>query len=66
MYPNVKAEMARRGMSIKDLAKAMGCSGANLCKKLNGKIVLTYKEATRIKAILGVDTPLEDLFAEAA
>lgn len=66
MYPNLKAEMARRNMSITDLAEKMAQTSANLSKKLSGKVVLTLKEAKRIKEILGVDMSLEELFEEAA
>ena len=64
MYRNVKAEMARRDMSIADLAEKLNCTSANLCKKLNGNVVLTFNEAKQIKNALGVDIPLEELFEE--
>lgn len=64
MYRNLKAEMARKDMSITDLAKELGFTSANLSKKLSGKVVLTFGDAKRIKSILGVDMPLEELFEE--
>lgn len=67
MYANLKAEMARKNITGKDLAKAMGRSVSTISLKLNGKtrrVGFTFDEASRIKEILGVDMSLDELFAQ--
>ena len=64
MYRNVKAELARQGLKLEDLAEALNLTIGTVSMKLNGKYPITFREAVRIKAILGVDTPLEELFKE--
>ena len=66
MYPNIKAEMARRNITMTDLAEHLGITLGTLSLKMQGKSGWLYKEALRIKQYLGVDMPLEVLFAEAA
>ena len=64
MYRNVKAEMARRGITLGMLADQLKFTLATVSNKLNGKQPLTFNEAKQIKSILGVDIPLEELFEE--
>ena len=64
MYRNVKAELARQGMTLEVLAERLDLTIGTVSMKLNGKYPITFREAVRIKAILGVDTPLEELFTE--
>jgi plasmid maintenance system antidote protein VapI len=64
MYRNVKAEMARRGITLGMLADQLKFTLATVSNKLNGKQPLTFNEAKQIKSILGVDMPLEELFEE--
>ncbi len=66
MYSNVKAELARRNMTVVDLAKLTGIRYQTLNDKLNGKFKLTLDEAKKIKEALGVDIPIEDLFEKVA
>lgn len=66
MYRNVRAEMARRGIRLEDLANSLGVTVSTMSLKLNGKAPLTLSEAKRVKMCLGVDMPLEDLFEEAS
>ena len=63
MYLNVKAELARRNLSVVDLSKKTGIRYQTLVEKLNGKYPLTLDEAKKIKAALGVDLSMEELFA---
>lgn len=65
MFPNVKAELSRRGITLTDLARVLGCTVSTVCMKLNGKTPLTLAEAKTIKKYIGVDLPLEELFEEA-
>lgn len=64
MYPNVKAEMARRGITLADIAKdpSIDKTVSTMSLKFSGKAPITLTEAMRIKAILGTDLPLETLF----
>ena len=63
MYLNVKAELARRNLSVVDLSNKTGIRYQTLVDKLNGKYPLTLDEAKKIKAALGVDLSMEELFA---
>lgn len=65
-YPNLEAELVRAGLTKKDLAPILGCTRSTLSLKLNGKSPLTLLEAIKIKQFIGVDMPLEELFAETA
>ncbi|NCB52868.1 MAG: XRE family transcriptional regulator [Clostridia bacterium] len=62
MFRNLDAELKRKGMTRGDLAKAMNITPSTMSMKLNGKSGLTLNEAMRIKAILDVDIPIEQLF----
>ena len=63
MYPNLNAEIARRGITRKAMAKKLGVSPSTLSIKLSGKGFVTLKEALAIKQILNVSVPMETLFA---
>lgn len=62
MYSNVKAELARRSLTVIDLSKMTGIRYMSLVNKLNGKAPLKLEEARRIKKALEVDITLEKLF----
>lgn len=64
MYRNLAAEMARKGATRRDVAKVLGCSPGTVSLKLRGKAILTLPEAQAIKEFLGVDVPIEELFAD--
>ena len=64
MYLNVKAELARQNLSVVDLSNKTGIRYQTLVEKLNGKYPLTLDEAKKIKAALGVDLSIEELFAK--
>lgn len=66
MYPNVKAEMARNGITLEMLAKPLDITPSTLSKKLNGHFPLTLNEAKTIKDVIKADQPLEKLFEEAS
>lgn len=65
MFPNLKAELSRRGVTLTDLAKVLNVTVSTVSLKLNGKTPLTLAEAKAIKNYIGVDIPLEELFGEA-
>ena len=62
MYSNVKAELARRNLTIIDLSNMTGIRYQTLVDKINGKYPMLLDEAQKIKEALGVDIPIEDLF----
>jgi DNA-binding XRE family transcriptional regulator len=62
MYSNVKAELARRNLTIIDLSNMTGIRYQTLVDKINGKYPMLLDEAKKIKEALGVDIPIEDLF----
>lgn len=62
MYPNIKAEMARKNMSIVDLSNETGIRYQTLSEKLRGNYQITVGEAVLIKKALRVNIPIEKLF----
>lgn len=62
MYPTLRAELARKGMTMKSIAKKIGIAESTLSLKFNGKFDFTLAEAENIKKEIGVDMPLEELF----
>lgn len=67
MYPNLRAEMARKNVTMEMLANHLGVRINTISDKMTGKIQsgFTFREAKLIKEFLGVDMPLEELFEEA-
>lgn len=64
MYMNVKAELARKNMTIVDLSTATGIRYQTLADKIRGETILTVEEAMKIKQALDVDMPMEELFSQ--
>lgn len=62
MYPNLRAEFARKNMTFQIVADALGITVGTLSVKYNGKFGFTLDEAVAIKKLLDVDMPLEVLF----
>lgn len=48
-YPNLKAELARCGLSVAMLADYMGMTHQNIYNKLNGKVVINNKDMRLIQ-----------------
>ena len=73
MYGNLKAEFARKGLTLEKVVAELSKRDikmrvATLSMKLNKqnkKFDFTLNEAVALKSILGVDTPIEELFKEA-
>lgn len=55
LYPNLIAELARRSMTLTELAERLGISRATLYNKLYGISNLTLKDITTIQEILKSD-----------
>ena len=63
MYPNLEAELKRKNIKRTDLAEYLGCSLSTISEKMQGKSDFSLTAAKKIKAFLGVDMRIEDLFA---
>lgn len=63
MYPNLKAELVRRRMTMQDLAEKTGIRLQTLYTKTSGRTDFSFSEAVKVKKALGVDMSLEELFA---
>lgn len=62
MYPNLRAEMARKKITGTELAKQIGVTNGTFSAKFNGKFDFTLDEAQAIKKVLGTDISIEELF----
>lgn len=65
MYPNLRAEMARKGLSIEKLAELLGITRGTLTAKLAGKRGFSLEEARMIRKILEVQMEYDELFMRA-
>jgi transcriptional regulator with XRE-family HTH domain len=63
MYENLRAEIARKNMTIVELSNATGIRYQTLSEKLRGNSQFTVKEAKAIKSALAVDLSIDELFA---
>jgi hypothetical protein len=64
MYPNLDAEMARKGLKRKDLAWMFKNRIATVSDKLNGKSPFLIDEAVKIKITYFPDLSLDYLFGK--
>lgn len=64
-YPNLAAEMAKRGIKKKTISEALGISQKGLWKKLNGQSPFTWPEVRTIWKEFFPDIPPDILFEEA-
>lgn len=62
-YPNLRAEMGRKGVTITDLSNFLNLRIATVSIKLR-KRKLTLDEAVKIKGFLNVDMSLEELYSD--
>lgn len=62
MYPNLNAELARKGWTRKDLARETGLKYQTLNEKMNGKRPFTFLEAVLVKKALSTELGLEQIF----
>lgn len=66
MYKNLEAELARRGLTRRELAQKLGITLGTMSLKLNGKANLTLPEAKKIKNCLECDKSIDYLFDDTA
>lgn len=62
MYPQVRAEMARKNLIMSDIASHLGITLQTVSAKLSGKSELTVKEACKIRDYLNPEMTLDDMF----
>ena len=62
MFQNLQAEMARRNLTGRDLAKLLGITEVTLYNKMNGMREWKLNEMEQIKGIMRTDTPYDYLF----
>lgn len=62
MLRNLRAEMARQGVTVGDVAEALGVRNATVSDKLNGRYRFYFDEAFKIKCRFFPDHSLEYLF----
>lgn len=66
MYPNLKAEMARKNLTQKDIAKCLKRAEPTVNKKINGAATLTLKEISLIRQTFFPNLSLDYLFETGA
>ncbi len=59
---NLKAEMQRNGLTVKDIMNAIGCSEKTARNKINGETDFTYSEAECVRNKLFPGMRMEYLF----
>ena len=62
-YPNLRAEMGRKGVGITDIATALNYNRDTLSRKLSRKSPITLSEAFRIQVVVFPDCDIRYLFA---
>lgn len=62
LYLQVAVQMYLRGMSRRTLADEAGITYHRLIRMLRGDTAMTLEDASKIKAALGTEMPLEELF----
>lgn len=62
MYPNLRAEVSRRGLTLANVADAIGISATSFSLKICGKYGFTLAEALAIKKYLKSQQSIEVLF----
>lgn len=65
MYPNLEAELARRKITKRSIAKKIHKTPTTLSLKLSGKAKLTLPECIEIRDALDESLQLDYLFATA-
>jgi len=65
MYKNILAEMARRGLTKSDVAKAISCSEATFRQKIRGKQDFKVSEINALLSLFG-NLQFEYLFSTEA
>ena len=64
MYSNLKAELTRKGITVKTVARIWGVHENTAHNKINGASPISIEEAFKIKAELFPDLDFAYLFAK--
>jgi len=64
MFPNLAAEIKRRGLTQKEFARKVQINENSFSRKINSKAVFNYKEITRIIGFFNPRLSLDYLFYE--
>lgn len=64
IYSNVRAEMARRNITISMMAECLGVNRDTMSNKLSNKTRINLDEAFKIQKKFFPDVGVENLFAE--
>ena len=62
MFPNLRAEIARKGLTVSELGAKIGMARTTIYDKYKGRTEFTLDEAVQIRDALHVDMPLDELF----
>jgi transcriptional regulator with XRE-family HTH domain len=62
MFPNLRAEIARKNLTMAEVADAIGLSVTHFSLKMNGKYGFTLAEAFAIKKFLNTKLSIDVLF----
>lgn len=65
VYPNLTAEVAKRGIKKSAIASALGISGRSLYNKMTGSVPFTWPETCTIQHRFFPDMDKDELFARA-
>ena len=63
-YPVVEAKIRASGMSMTDVAKAIGVPATTLYDRMSGVTYMTLDVALAIKEVLGAEESIDELFAD--
>ena len=61
-YPNLKSEIARKGLKLKAISAYLGISGKALSNKMNGRTSFTWSEVCKIRDYFFPDVDKDYLF----
>lgn len=64
MYSTLKAEIARKEMKFAEIARACDMLESTFSNKINGRSPWNLPECVKVKDVLGVDMPIDELFKE--
>lgn len=64
MFPNLEAELKRRGITRGMIAQDFGLAISTVYARLSGKSPLSVSFAKDIKSAYEINVPLEELFEE--
>lgn len=63
MFKTIRAELGRRGWTMRDLSRKTNIQYDSLRNKMTGRTEFTLAEMLRVKTCLAPDIPLDELFA---